>query len=305
MDAGGRRRRAATRRRPRGARLGDGRGAVAGPTGSWSAQTSKPRGAHGRVLGRRDADGQERLAPSAASGGPAGQVDRRRARRARAPAASNAPAGDLDAVRRSARSAPGASRDRGSAGGSRSSTRPRAQVRRPTPPIRTGAASALVLPHRGLRAAVGPDQPVEARSCRRWARRRSRRRTPSASVPSGSVWTRPWSQNSQMKPPWSPGVDSIASQYSASVPLLLPIACEYSHMISGCRCSPERAWATIADDRRVHRAGDVADALVARPVEADRALVVERPGRVVAAEPAGGRVVVARRSRTRCRATRG
>jgi len=36
-----------------------------------------------------------------------------------------------------------------------------------------------------------------------------------------------------MKPPWSPGVDSIASQYSASVPLLLPIAWEYSHMMSG------------------------------------------------------------------------
>ena len=38
----------------------------------------------------------------------------------------------------------------------------------------------------------------------------------------------------------------MASQYSASVPLLLPIACEYSHMISGFRWSPERAWSTIA-----------------------------------------------------------
>ena len=49
-----------------------------------------------------------------------------------------------------------------------------------------------------------------------------------------------------MKPPCRPGVDSIASQYSASVPLLLPIACEYSHMISGWRCRPDRACATIA-----------------------------------------------------------
>jgi len=49
-----------------------------------------------------------------------------------------------------------------------------------------------------------------------------------------------------MKPPWSPGVDSIASQYSASVPLLLPIAWENSHMISGRFWRPERAWATIA-----------------------------------------------------------
>ena len=48
-----------------------------------------------------------------------------------------------------------------------------------------------------------------------------------------------------MNPPWSPGVDSIAAQYSASVPLLLPIAWEYSHMISGCRCVPFVAWSTI------------------------------------------------------------
>ncbi len=50
-----------------------------------------------------------------------------------------------------------------------------------------------------------------------------------------------------MKPPWSPGVDSMASQYSASVPLLLPIAWLNSHMISGWRCSPDRAWSTIAE----------------------------------------------------------
>jgi len=33
----------------------------------------------------------------------------------------------------------------------------------------------------------------------------------------------------------------------ARVPLLLPMACEYSHMISGWRCRPDRAWATIAE----------------------------------------------------------
>ena len=59
--------------------------------------------------------------------------------------------------------------------------------------------------------------------------------------PSGSRWTSPWSHHSQMNPPWSPGVDSMASQYSASVPLLLPMACEYSHRMSGWRWSPERA----------------------------------------------------------------
>ena len=62
----------------------------------------------------------------------------------------------------------------------------------------------------------------------------------------GKCWTRPWSHHSQMNPPWSPGVDSIASQYSASVPLELPIACEYSHMISGRRCGPFVACATSA-----------------------------------------------------------
>ena len=37
----------------------------------------------------------------------------------------------------------------------------------------------------------------------------------------------------------------MASQYSASVPLLLPIAWLNSHMISGWRWSPDRAWSTI------------------------------------------------------------
>src|SRR4051794_41389749 len=50
-----------------------------------------------------------------------------------------------------------------------------------------------------------------------------------------------------MNPPWSPGVDSIASQYSPSVPLLLPIAWLNSHMMSGCRWAPERACVTIAE----------------------------------------------------------
>ena len=39
----------------------------------------------------------------------------------------------------------------------------------------------------------------------------------------------------------------MACQYSARVPLLLPMACEYSHMISGLVCRPEVAWATIAE----------------------------------------------------------
>ena len=55
----------------------------------------------------------------------------------------------------------------------------------------------------------------------------------------------PWSRHSQMNAPWSPGWDSIASQYSASVPLLLPMACEYSHRMSGRCCVPDSAWSTI------------------------------------------------------------
>ena len=39
---------------------------------------------------------------------------------------------------------------------------------------------------------------------------------------------------------------SIASQYSASVPLLLPIAWLNSHITSGWRWAPEVAWATSA-----------------------------------------------------------
>ena len=67
-------------------------------------------------------------------------------------------------------------------------------------------------------------------------------------------------------------------------------------MISGWRWQPGPGVVDDRRDRRVHRAGQVADALVARPVVADRALVVERPGRVVAAHPGGGRLVVAARS---------
>ena len=112
--------------------------------------------------------------------------------------------------------------------------------------VAAGAAIQRVLPQRGLGASGRARPGRRGRSCRRSARRRSRRRRPSGVVPSGSSWTSPWSHHSQMKPPCSPAVDSIASQYSASVPLLLPIACEYSHMISGWRWRPEAACPTIA-----------------------------------------------------------
>ena len=36
------------------------------------------------------------------------------------------------------------------------------------------------------------------------------------------------------------------SQYSARVPLLLPIACEYSHIINGRSCFPDFAYAITA-----------------------------------------------------------
>src|SRR5579864_118965 len=68
-------------------------------------------------------------------------------------------------------------------------------------------------------------------------------------LPSGSFWTRPWSHHSQMKPPCKPVIDSIASQYSPRHPLLLPIACEYSHIISGWRWLPERSCSAIAEMR--------------------------------------------------------
>ena len=58
-------------------------------------------------------------------------------------------------------------------------------------------------------------------------------------------------------------------------------------------------------DLRVHRADDVGGRAAARPVAPDRALVVQRPRRIACAHPAGGGVVVRRRSRSRCRATRG
>ena len=84
----------------------------------------------------------------------------------------------------------------------------------------------------------------------------------------------------------------MASQYSARVPLLLPMACEYSHMIRGWRWRPERACATMASMGGYIGQAMSVTAWSARPVEADGALVVERPRWVVAADPGRGCIVV-------------
>ena len=123
---------------------------------------------------------------------------------------------------------------------------PRPTRAAPPSAMRTGVAMAWCSHIAGLGVRSGQLRPSTQKSpsCGR-----SPKSPPYAqrTVPAGSRWCRPWSRNSQMKPPWSPGVDSIASQYSASVPLLLPIACEYSHMMNGYRWRPERACATIAE----------------------------------------------------------
>ena len=277
--------RAPARRRPRAGRSGSGRRRPELRPGDL-----EPRRRPGLVGRRLEADRQPGLGPrvgrrigpaveqrGTALAGPS-RRQRQRARR-----------------RRSRRRRPAPSRAR-----SQSRSRNACRLSTSTMPARRSSQPGRAGPAPRSRGAptspasvVGPARPGRrCRSCRRSARRRSRRRRPSASVPSGSCWTRPWSQHSQMKPPWSPGVDSIASQYSARVPLLLPIACEYSHRISGWRWRPDRGVADDRRDRRVHRAGQVADRLVARPVAADRALVVERPRRVVAADPGRGRLVV-------------
>ena len=74
--------------------------------------------------------------------------------------------------------------------------------------------------------------------------------------------------------------------------MLLPIAWAYSHMISGCRCAGGPACATIAEIGGYIGQVTSLTRLVARPVEADRALVVQRPRGVGAPHPAGGRVLV-------------
>ncbi len=50
-----------------------------------------------------------------------------------------------------------------------------------------------------------------------------------------------------MNPPCNPGVFSNASKYSPRQPLLLPIACEYSHKISGRQSRVVRAHSTISE----------------------------------------------------------
>ena len=63
-------------------------------------------------------------------------------------------------------------------------------------------------------------------------------------------------------------------------------------MISGWRWRPDRAWSTIAEIGGYIGQVRSLIALVARPVVADRALVVERPARVVAPQPGRGGLVV-------------
>ena len=137
----GRRRRGAVAR-GRGSAATACRRPVARPA-AGARTTSKPRRRPRPVLGRRDADGQERLAGVGGVGrAQPGQIDRRALARARAPAASNAPAGDLDAVdrQRVARAQPA---EVGEVLVVRDLDPAAREVRRPTPPIRTGAASRL------------------------------------------------------------------------------------------------------------------------------------------------------------------
>ncbi len=84
----------------------------------------------------------------------------------------------------------------------------------------------------------------------------------------------------------------MASQYSARVPLLLPMACEYSHMMSGRSRRPEVANSTMALMAGYIGQTRSVTARPSGPVEADGALVVQRPRGVVAAHPGGGRLVV-------------
>ena len=151
------------------------------PTGSWSAQTSKPCRRPGQ-LGRGRERGRSANASPAGRrpARPAGERHDRAARPARARGSSNGAAGHARRRRPSARSAPGASRGRVKCCWFETSTRPAARSAA-EPAIRTGAARRLCSHIAGFGRAVRPDQAVGAEVAVVGLRRRSRRRTPSGS----------------------------------------------------------------------------------------------------------------------------
>ena len=123
----------------------------------------------------------------------------------------------------------------------------------------TGAASDLCSHSAGFGCPVRPDQPVRAEvavvrlvaevAAVGPAGRAVGQRLDEAVVP-------PLPDESALQPRGRLDRVPVVGQR----PVELPIACEYSHMISGCRWSPDRACSTMAIERRVHRAGQVADA---------------------------------------------
>ncbi len=149
----------------------------------------------------------------------------------------------------------------------------------------------LVLPHRGLRPSIGPDHPVahEIAVVRRLAE-------VAAVGPVGPAVGQGLDQAVVEPLPDEPALEP-GSRFDR-VPVVGEVAVAVAHRVRELahdqRMALEAGAGVIDDgrDRRVHRAGDVADALVARPVVADGALVVERPARVVAAQPGGRGVVV-------------
>ena len=244
------------------------------PPAPRASRTRRRRRRHGaqRELGPADLDGRWLRTLSGRSGGADRQPGLTVGRgldigaparpqppcllaRARAPASTTSPAGTVDPVdgHDDQPSEPGepaecaAVGERQPAGG---------EIGRPSAHPDRGGELAWCST-RGRAWASGRGRPARrCRSCRRWARRRSRRHRPNA-VPSGSSWTRPWSTHSQMKPPCRPGVGLDR------LPVLLqrPVAVAHGMRVLAHDQGVPLAARRVADhrrDRRVHRAGQVA-----------------------------------------------
>ena len=188
-----------------------------------------------------------------------------------------------------------------------------------------GRGECAVLVHRRLGRAVGEHHP-SAMNSPSSASRRSRRRTPTGTPrgagrrPAAPAPGRSCRREFPRRRPGEPLQDSVVPELPDEPALKAggrldrrpvvgqrPVA--VAHRVGVLAQDhrlpllPERACATIDSDRRVHRARDVGRDLRSRPAELGRALVLQRPGRIVRrTKPAAASWL--RRSRSRCRATR-
>ena len=206
-----------------------------------------PAGAHGSSRAVSNEHGEERLLVGGGYGVEPGDLDRRPSRPARASGRRSAPrctTSPSTAISTRARS-----HDR---------SRKSWTVAQPDGPALQAALRRAQ--STGTRGTGAPTSPASAcgratpcrrcRSSRRSARRRSRRRTRTASCRRAAFWRRPWSQNSQMKPPCKPGrrLDRVPVLGEAAVAVAhrVRVLAHDQRQLAARRCSAHSTMSAIS-----------------------------------------------------------